>query len=868
MAKQDEDTPLMRQYNSFKKKYPDAILLFRVGDFFETFGEDAIQTAKILNIQLTKRNNGKASEIELAGFPHHSLEVYLPKLVKAGLRVAVCDQLEDPKFAKGIVKRGVTEVISPGILTNEKVLDNTRNNYICSLFFYQNQNIGIAFCDLSTGDFFCFSIHLSKLEKILFTFEPSEVILPRKDYKTFKDLFHEDFYTYRLEDWIYEKEFAIQQLLEHFQVQSLKGFGLEDELHGSIAAGAILHYLKYNEQHQLHHLQQIHLFIDEEFLYLDKFTIRNLELVHAQYAEGKSLAEVLDGTQTAMGARLLRKWILMPLRNLPLIRNRLEKTQSLIENPKTLSELREKLGLISDIERLAAKLSMLKINPREALVLKNSLAVIPEIKNLIQNLTSFQDFVHALPDCHEEVQTLEHTIIENPALNPANGYIIKEEISEELQELRNIQEHAQKVLVQIQQQEALLTGISSLKVDFNKIHGYYIEISKTHKNKVPEYYERRQTLTNAERYITPELKELEIKVLTAEEKRVALEQKLYYELLQKLHSSLNKIQETAKIIAQIDVFANNAQLAIQRNYCKPEVYENSIIEIFGGRHPVIEKMLPTEKTYIPNDVYLDNETQQIIILTGPNMAGKSAFLRQVGLITLMAQAGFYVPAQQAKIGLVDKIFTRVGASDNLAAGESTFMVEMNETARIINNATHQSLILLDEIGRGTSTFDGISIAWSLVEFLHNEKKYQAKTIFATHYHELTELAHSLPRVKNFHVKVKEVDGKMIFMRKLEAGCSEHSFGIQVAAMAGLPKSIVDRAHEVIQQFENQRVHQKNTASNIPAKAQPIQMKLFELMDEDTLKLRKLLSNIDIDRMTPIEALLKLQEIKREILDKN
>ncbi len=867
MAKHDDETPLMRQYHSFKQKYPDAILLFRVGDFYEMFGADAINASKILNIQLTKRNNGKASEIELAGFPHHSIDVYLPKLVKAGLRVAVCDQLEDPKLAKGIVKRGVTEVLSPGILTNDKVLEHTKNNYICSLFFYQNQNIGIAFCDISTGDFFCFSIHLSKLEKILFTFEPSEVILPRKDLKTFKDLFHEDFYTYRLEDWIYEKDFAIQQLLDHFQVQSLKGFGLEDELYGSIAAGAILHYLKYNEQHQLHHLKQIHYFTDEEFLYLDKFTIRNLELIHSQYNEGKSLSEILDETQTAMGARLLRKWILMPLRNVALIENRLNKVQELIHYPKILSEIREKLSYISDIERLTAKLSMLKLNPREAVILKQSLSFVPEIKKCIQDFENFQDLINLLPDCSKEVELLKNTLIENPALSSVNGSIIQEGISQELDELRNIQEHAQKILVQIQQKEALNTGITNLKVDFNKVHGYYIEISKANKNKVPEHFERRQTLTNAERYITPELKELEIKVLTAEEKRVILEQKLYIELLQKLQLSLNKFQETAKIIAQIDVLSNIAQIAIQRNYCKPEVYENDVLEIINGRHPVIEKMLPIDKSYVPNDVYLDNSTQQIIILTGPNMAGKSAFLRQVGLITLMAQAGFYVPAQQAKIGLVDKIFTRVGASDNLAAGESTFMVEMNETARIINNATPKSLILLDEIGRGTSTFDGISIAWSLVEFLHNEKNFQAKTIFATHYHELTELSNSLNRVKNFNVKVKEIDGKIIFLRKLEAGSSEHSFGIQVAAMAGLPKSIIDRANEVLIQFENLRIQQKNTATQIPIKTQPVQMKLFELMDEDTLKLRKLLSHIDIDRMTPVEALLKLQEIKREILEK-
>ena len=866
MAKNEDETPLMRQYYSFKQKYPDAILLFRVGDFYETFGEDAIKTSKILNITLTKRNNGKASSIELAGFPYHSLDNYLPKLVKAGQRVAICDQLEDPKLAKGIVKRGVTEVLSPGILTNEKVLEHTKNNYIGSLFFFQNQNFAIAFCDLSTGDFFCASAPVNKLEKLLFTFEPSEIILPRKDFKHFKDLFHENFYTYRLEDWIYEKEFAIQQLLDHFQVQSLKGFGLEDELYGSIAAGAILHYLKFNEQKQLHHLKQIHLFTDEEFLYLDKFTIRNLELIHPIYQEGKSLADILDDTRTAMGARLLRKWILMPLRNIALIQNRLNKTENFIQFPDVLTLIREKLSAIADIERLSAKLSMQKINPKEAIILKQSLSIVPEIKKILLNLTEFQDFVQWLPDTSWEVQILENNLLENPALSSSNGMILKEGVSYELDELRNIQEHAQIKLAQIQQKEAINTGIAHLKVDFNKVHGYYIEISKAHKNKLPEHFERRQTLTNAERYITPELKELETKVFSAEEKRILLEQQLYYDLLQKLQPSISKFQETSKIIAQIDVLSNIAQLAIQRNYNKPEIFDNSVIEIVAGRHPVIEKMLPSDKTYIPNDVFLDNENQQIILLTGPNMAGKSAFLRQVGIITLMAQAGFFVPAQQAKIGLVDKIFTRVGASDNLAAGESTFMVEMNETARIINNATPKSLILLDEIGRGTSTFDGISIAWALVEFLHNEPRYQAKTIFATHYHELTELANHLPRVKNFNVKVKEIDGRIIFLRKLDPGSSEHSFGIQVAAMAGLPKSIIDRANQVLLQFENQRISQKNTASNIPTKTQPTQMKLFELMDEDTFKLRKIFSEIDIDRLTPVEALLKLQELK-QILSK-
>ncbi len=868
MAKHEEETPLMRQYHAFKKKYPDAIILFRVGDFYETFGEDAIKTAKILNIQLTKRNNGKASEIELAGFPHHSIEVYLPKLVRAGQRVAVCDQLEDSKLAKGIVKRGVTEVLSPGILTNDKVLETSRNNYICSLFFYAQQNIGLAFCDISTGDFFCSSIPIAKLEKILFTFEPSEVILPKKDLKNFKDLFQDEFYIYRLEDWIYEKDFAIQQLLEHFQVSSLKGFGIEDELYGSIAAGAIIHYLKFNEQHQLQHLKKIHLYTDDTFLYLDKFTIRNLELIHPNHHEGKSLVDILDNTQTPMGARLLKKWILMPLRNLNDINDRLNKTESLIQNPKILNQIILKLKNITDIERLSAKLSMLKINPRECVVLKQSLKQVPEIKNLIKDLPFFEDFVNQLVDTNYEVSLLENALLENPALNAANGPILRDSTSEELKELRNVQEHAQKVLAQIQQKEILNTGINTLKVDFNKVHGYYIEISKAHKIKVPDYYERRQTLTNAERYITHELKELEIKVLSSEERRISLEQILYLKLLQKLLTSLNKFQEIAKIIAQIDVISNNAQLALQSNYCKPVVNESDSIEITAGRHPVIEKMLPAEKSYIPNDVYLDNTTQQIIILTGPNMAGKSAFLRQVGIISLMAQAGFYVPAQQATIGMIDKIFTRVGASDNLAAGESTFMVEMNETARILHNATPKSLILLDEIGRGTSTYDGISIAWSLVEFLHNEKNYQAKTLFATHYHELAELSNTLPRVKNFNVKVKEVDGKIMFLRKLEAGSSEHSFGIQVAAMAGLPKSIIQRAHEVLQSFENHRLLQKNIAAQIPIKTQPIQMKLFELMDEDTLKLRKILAHMDIDRMTPIEALLKLQEIKREILDKN
>jgi DNA mismatch repair protein MutS len=607
------------------------------------------------------------------------------------------------------------------------------------------------------------------------------------------------------------------------------------------------------------------LYTDDEYLYLDKFTVRNLELIHAMHPEGKSLAEILDNTQTAMGARLLRKWILMPLRNIQLIDNRLNKTQSFIQNPKNLSFLREKLSYIADIERLTAKLSMLKLNPREAVILKNSLALIPEIKECLKELSEFHSIVNQVPDIEEEIKLLENYLLDSPALNSTQGPILKDGVSTELDELRHIQEHAQKKLIQIQQNEALNTGISSLKVDFNKVHGFYIEISKAHKNKLPDYYERRQTLTNAERYITPELKELENKVLTAEEKRILLEQQLYIELLQKLQISLPKFQEISKIIAEIDVLANNAHLAIQRNYTKPQISDTQEIEIIAGRHPVIELMLPADKPYIPNDVYLDNQNQQIIILTGPNMAGKSAFLRQVGIITLMAQAGFFVPAQSAKIGLIDKIFTRVGASDNLSAGESTFMVEMNETARIINNTTPKSLILLDEIGRGTSTFDGISIAWSLVEFLHNEPNYRAKTIFATHYHELAELAKSLPRVKNFNVKVKEIDGRILFLRKLEPGSSEHSFGIQVAAMAGLPKSIIERAKEILLQFENQRLTHQQIATQIPVKTHAVQMRLFELMDEDTLKLRKFFSEIDIDRLTPVEALLKLHELKQMLI---
>ena len=857
----------MQQYLRVKSKYPNAILLFRVGDFYETFGEDAIKVAEILGIVLTKRNNG-ASHIELAGFPHHSLDTYLPKLVRAGQRVAVCDQLEDPKQAKGIVKRGVTELVTPGVAISDKILQQKESNYLASVHF-DGKVVGAAFIEVSTGEFFCYSGTVEKVENLVNTLKPAEVLVPRKDMRQFREKIGEKLYLSRLEDWVFAFAYAEEKILDHFQVNSLKGFGLEKEQEGVTAAGAILHYLAENQQKQIGHVASLARFDDSEFVWLDPFTIRNLELIHPNHPDGKALIDIIDETQTSMGARLLRRWILFPLKDEKSIKERLGTVEAYLKDPQGFQGLEEILGKMGDLERLVSKLATRKMSPREAMLLRNSLRLLDPLKLA---LAEFGDDllnrkVASFADVTGTLSLLDRYLEEDPSNNLNTGGVIRSGVNSELDELRDLSNNSRELLLAMQKREAERTGITSLKIGFNKVFGYYLEVTNAHKAKAPEEWTRKQTLTNAERYITQELKEYEDKILTAEERIVALETQLYAELLDRLQGDLRAIQLDAHLVAETDVLLSFARTARSKEYARPEVHSGDELEIRQGRHPVIERTLPAGEHYVPNDVFLDNSSQQVIIITGPNMAGKSAFLRQTALIVLMAQCGSYVPADGAKIGITDKIFTRVGASDNISSGESTFMVEMNETARIVNSATRRSLILLDEIGRGTSTYDGVSIAWALVEHLHESKKTAAKTLFATHYHELNEIAARMPRVKNFNVSVREMSGKIIFMRKLEPGGSEHSFGINVAQMAGMPKSIVKRAKELLVQFEQNRLQDKETAQNIKfAPKSDYQLNMFELKDPDTLKIRNILAECDIDRMTPVEALLKLQEIKKALLE--
>lgn len=859
-------TPLMKQYNAIKAKHPGTILLFRVGDFYETFGEDAVKASQILGIVQTHRNNG-GEKTELAGFPHHSLDTYLPKLVRAGQRVAVVDQLEDPKQAKGIVKRGVTELVTPGVAISDKILKQNESNYLCAVFF-QGKELGAAFLELSTGEFFCYQGSLGQVEKLINTLQPAEVLVARKDIRAFRLEIGEKFYLSRLEDWVFSIDYAEEKLLTHFGTASLKGFGLESEPVAVTPAGAILHYLSENHQNDLGHISVLRRFDDSEFVWLDQFTIRNLELVRPNHPDGTALIDILDKTQTSMGARLLRRWVLFPLKDKAAIGRRLQVLETFVKDPNHLDRLEEIFGKIGDLERLVSKLATRKMMPREALLLRNSLGL---QKPILETLSEFgEPIINQKIDAFEDVSgalsTLNYYLAEDPSNNLNTGGVIRDGINDELDDLRNIRNNSKDLLLQMQQREVERTGITSLKIGFNKVFGYYLEVTNAHKDKAPVEWTRKQTLTNAERYITEELKAYEDKILTAEERIVILETTLYAELLEKLQEHLFVIQTNALLIAEIDVQICFVRVAKAFGYTMPEINGGNTIDIRNGRHPVIERTLPAEQHYVPNDIFLDNDDQQVIIITGPNMAGKSALLRQTALIVLLAQMGCFVPADSAKIGLVDKIFTRVGASDNISSGESTFMVEMNETARIINNATHKSLILLDEIGRGTSTYDGVSIAWALVEHLHENKRCAAKTLFATHYHELNEISNRMPRVRNYNVSVKEIGGKIIFMRKLVPGGSAHSFGINVAQMAGMPKAIVKRAGELLIHFEQNKMHDEETARTIKfSSAQEIQLNMFELKDEDTLKIREILSGCDIDRMTPVEALIKLQEVKKALL---
>lgn len=857
----------MKQYYAVKQKYPGTVLLFRVGDFYETFGSDAVEVAQVLGIVLTARNNG-GSDVELAGFPHHSLDTYLPKLVRAGKRVAVCDQLEDPKQAKGIVKRGVTELVTPGVTFNDKVLETNRDNYLASVYLHSSKEVGASFIEVSTGDFFCFSGTPQYVEKILGTLNPAEVLVSRKDLRQFNALFGERFYVSRLDEWVYQPDYAREKLLEFFGTTSLKGFGVEDEVCGCIAAGSIVHYLHENHQRDLGHISKLYRFNDSAYVWLDQFTVRNLELIHPLHPDGRSLVEVIDQTLTPMGGRALRRAILLPLKDMGQIRRRHDAVESLLGLPQATEQVVAQLKQMGDLERLASKVATSRMSPREAVLLRNSLEL---IRPLAESLMKFEQpalnrYTEQFEDPSEVLEVLHHYLLDEVNSHITDGGVIRDGVSPELDELRGMKTNSNELLLAMQRREIERTGITSLKIGFNKVFGYYLEVTNAHKDKAPQEWTRKQTLTNAERYITQELKEYEDKILSAEERILALEQKLYTEFLQKMQHHLHTLQHNARLIAELDMLVGFARVARQRQYRRPEVHEGDALSITQGRHPVIETTLPPDQPYVPNDIALDNQTQQIVIITGPNMAGKSALLRQTALIVLMAQIGSFVPAEAAQVGIVDKIFTRVGASDNISSGESTFMVEMNETAQIANNATAKSLILLDEIGRGTSTYDGVSIAWALVEYLHETPGCQAKTLFATHYHELNELEDRLDRVKNFNVSVREVDGKVLFLRKLKPGGSEHSFGINVAAMAGMPQDLVQRAQHLLAHFEQNRLNDQQSAKSIKfSEKQTLQLNMFELKDTDTLKIRQILKGVDIDRMTPVEALLKLQEIKHALL---
>lgn len=854
----------MQQHRAIKAKYPDAILLFRVGDFYETFGEDAILASQILGITLTKRNNGSASSNELAGFPHHALDTYLHKLVKAGHRVAICDQLEDPKQAKGIVKRGVTELLSPGIATNDKLLEHNSNNFLAAIH-EENDQYGLAFTDISTGEFFVAEGNKEYADKLLQSLKPAEVVFQRNKQKLFKENFGSKFYTYHLEEWIFSEAYTTELLLKHFQTHSLKGYGIE-ELHlGKIAAGAVLHYLRDTEHPNLNHITSVQRLDEADYLWMDRFTIRNLELLGSTADGGNTLLKVIDNTVSPMGARLMRRWMLLPLKDMDRINERLDTVQSLIIEPELRKHLQTFIKQCGDVERLVAKLPLKKINPREILHLAKGLGFAEKIKE--QCNTSSNPYLKRLGDtinpCHYIAEKIIHEVVDNPPAMISKGDVIRDGIHSELDELRRIAHHSKEYLLEIQQRESEATGIPSLKIAFNNVFGYYLEVTNTHKNKVPAEWTRKQTLANAERYITPELKEYEEKITGAEEKILRIEAELFEKILTELQEYIGPIQTNGQVMAILDCLCCFAENALQYKYVRPQMHLEPELELKDARHPVIERNLPAGESYISNDLLLDKEKQQIIILTGPNMSGKSALLRQTGLIVLMAHMGSFVPASSAKIPLTDKIFTRVGASDNLSGGESTFMVEMNETASIINNLSSRSLILLDEIGRGTSTYDGVSIAWSIAEYLHQSAS-QPKTLFATHYHELNELEEKFGRIKNYHITNKEVGNKIIFLRKLAPGGSTHSFGIHVAKMAGMPVSLIDRANEILKQLEEQRGSSdiKEQLKNMPV--QKMQLNIFDVHSQTFDEIRKILEGLDINRLTPVEALLKLQEIKQKL----
>jgi len=855
----------MKQYNEIKRKYPDACLLFRVGDFYETFGEDAVRASKILGIVLTKRGAGSETETALAGFPHHSLNTYLPKLVKAGLRVAICDQLEDPKTTKTIVKRGVTELVTPGVSLNDEVLQSKSNNFLAAVSFGK-KNLGIAFLDVSTGEFLTAQGNEEYIDKLLQNFNPSEVLVPKAYKNAFKDHFGAHYHHFFLDDWVYQETYGTERLMQHFETNSLKGFGIEALTEGIIAAGAILFYLSETQHNKLQHITSINRIAEDAYVWMDRFTLRNLELYHSYNPNAVTLLDVIDKTISPMGSRLLKRWLALPLKDLGAIRERHEVVQYLVEQTEIAQELQQQLKMISDLERLVSKIATGKISPKELLTLTDSLDALIPIKTIAsksqqKSVKTLGDSIHPCDLLREKIRT---TIHPNAPVAVAKGNAIATGVNSELDDLRAISTSGKDYLEQIEQRESASTGIGSLKIAFNSVFGYYIEVRNSHKDKVPESWIRKQTLVNAERYITEELKEYENKILGAEEKIYQLEVALFDELVQWTSGYIQQIQQNAVVVAQLDCLASFAQLAQEKKYVRPELHEGLALDIKNGRHPVIENQLPVGTPYIANDVYLDDQTQQLIMITGPNMSGKSAILRQTALIVLLAQMGSFVPADSVTMGIIDKLFTRVGASDNISMGESTFMVEMNETASILNNISARSLVLLDEIGRGTSTYDGISIAWAIAEYLH-EHPAKPKTLFATHYHELNEMSALLPRIKNYNVSVKELKDNVLFLRKLVPGGSAHSFGIHVAKMAGMPQTVLLKAQKLLKKLEKN--HSGDELAGLLPNKTDMQMSFFTLDDPLLDEIKDELLSLDLDSLTPIEALMKLNEIKRMLTKK-
>jgi len=867
--KNKSETPLMQQYNAIKAKYPDALLLFRVGDFYETFSEDAIKTSKILGIVLTKRSNGAASEMELAGFPYHALDTYLPKLVRAGQRVAICDQLEDPKTTKTIVKRGVTELVSPGVTYNDKILENTHNNFLAVVHLTENIS-GVAFADVSTGTFFTARGKDAYIEKLLQNFKPSEVVLQKSMQKDFIARFGDGFYTYTLDQWAFQKDYAEEVLLKHFQTNSLKGFGIQEMDEMIVACGVALHYFGQMQQQTLSHITGIARIDEEQYVWLDKFTIRNLELVASPHENARTLVDVIDRTVTPMGSRLLKRWILLPLKDIKTIRERHDAVAAFTLDETLRGKTATALRHIGDIERMLSKIALRRISPRELVQLKRALSQIQPIKDNLAAAgnSTFNVLSEQLNPCNLLIQKIQEAIIDDaPPLASKGGFIAKG-FSQQLDDLRQIAFSGKDYLLKVQQREVEQTGISSLKIAFNNVFGYYIEVTNAHKNKVPESWIRKQTLVNAERYITPELKEYEEKILGAEEKIATIENEIFQELISFTQNYIQPLQVNASVLSQLDCLLSFANVALENNYTRPVVNDSLVLSITEGRHPVLEKQMPPGEAYIPNAIFLDQQTQQIIMITGPNMSGKSALLRQTALIVLMAQTGSFVPAKSAEIGWVDKLFTRVGASDNISSGESTFMVEMNETASILNNITQRSLVLLDEIGRGTSTYDGISIAWSIADYIHESKHARAKTLFATHYHELNEMTNTYSRIKNYNVAIKEAGNKILFLRKLVPGGSEHSFGIHVARMAGMPPQVINKAEKMLALLE--KAHSNTELlrnAGHQADKDAMQLSFFQLDDPLLEQIRDEILKTDVNTLTPVEALFKLNEIKT-LLSKN